>query len=229
MFFRNMLLALFAACVLAACGGGDYQSEPPNLTAKQAAEAYWEAPAPFNQSMYDMVVGNDETGYRVTITEGGQVLYEKTLPDFGYQAGSLADGTRIRLVSEYASADDYTPSKEVLFVGNRVFPFVFQVKHSAASRMVVMDISEGVNDDWLIIFAAEVTPYVYSDGEESVEYVPARSYWSAINRYTGAIVEFGYYDEPPPDMSAMAGRKPILGLAGVTVRRLSARSAQASR
>lgn len=229
MLFRNMLLAFVAACILTACGGGDgYQSHPPNLSAKQAAEAYWEAPAPFNQSMYDMVVGNDETGYRVTIIEGGQVLYEKTLPDFGYQAGALADGTRIRLVSEFASADDYTPSKEVLFVGNRVFPLVFQVKHSAASRMVVMDISEGINDDWLIIFAAEVTPYVYSDGEESVEYVPARSFWSIINRYTGEIIELGYYDEPPADMSAM-GTKRTLSAANVSVRRLSARSAHASR
>lgn len=222
--FYNWLATLFATCVLVACGGGDYQSEPPPFTtAKQVAETYWEAPALFNRSVYDSIIGSDETGYRVIVTEGGQLLYDKTLPDFGYQAGVLADGTRIRLVSEFTSYEDYLPSREYLFVGNRAFPLVFHaMRDGQARRIVATDVSEGAGD-WLMIYAADMTP----SGE--VEYVPAYLYWAVINRHTGEMIEYGYYDEPLPDMSASTGYKRSLGLTSVATRRLSVRFTQTSR
>lgn len=228
--FDNWLAALFVACVLTACGGGDYQGEPPPFTTvKQVSEIYWEAPTPFNRSVYDQIVGTDDAGYRVVITEGGQVLYDKTLPEFGYQAGILADGTRIRQVSEFASVSDFLPSKEYLFVGNQMFPLTFHAVRAGQSRHIVaMDLAESAGADWLIIYAAEVTPYTYN-GEQSPEDGSQRSYWAAINRYTGEMIEYGYYDEPPLDMSASTGYKRSLGLASVTTRRLSVRFAQVSR
>ncbi|MFZ3032127.1 MAG: hypothetical protein WA082_03760 [Candidatus Moraniibacteriota bacterium] len=228
--FYNWLAAVFVACVLAACGGGGDQGEPPpNLSVKEVSEIFWAAPAPFNRSVYDQIVGTDDTGYRVVITEGGQVLYDKTLPEFGYDAGVLVDGTRIRLVSEFTSASDFLPNKEYLFVGSQVFPLTFHAVRAGQSRHIVaMDISEGAGPDWLIVYAAEMTPYTYN-GEQSPEDGYWRSYWAVINRHTGEMIEYGYYDEPSPDMSASTGYKRGSGLVSLATRRLSVRSAQANR
>ncbi len=216
MSFRNAIAAFFAAVFLAACGGGSYESKPLLATAEEVSQAYWAAPALFNRSVIDRIVGTDEGGYRITVVEDGQVLYNEASPDFDYLAGVLLDGTPLRLISAYDDVDHYFPDKQFLFVGAQRFDVNLKATRAGRDRRImVVDVSEGAGD-WLVLYAVEIPSF--TEETDDGQYF---SYWALINRYSGKIEHYGYYDESLEEVLRAAGGKRRLAQGGWLAKRVS--------
>lgn len=161
-------------------------------TAKHAYEIYQETPVIIDEVEDTPFVELDNGTYHGTIVIKGQTVYDAVVANYVYQAGRLSDGAPISVIWEYN--DGYLPTATWLILGNKKFPMTFHAVRGGQPRnIVVIDVSEGIGSDWLLIYGAEVNEAM---NEES----SPLSYWALINRHTGEIVELGYYDPPSPIM-----------------------------
>ncbi len=161
-------------------------------TAKHAYEIYQETPVIIDEVEDAPFVELDNGTYRGTIVIKGQTVYDAVVANYVYQAGRLSDGAPISVIWEFD--DGYLPTATWIILGNKKFPMTFHAVRAGQPRgIVVIDVSEGVGPDWLLIFGAEVN-------EATSEESSPPSYWALINRHTGEIVELGYYDPPSPIM-----------------------------